>query len=243
MDRVCIQMPEDAHQFFIAFAIVQAYIYEYVHDIAKRFREPAYRFTFRMNDKYQQYEPQLKVAKDNSPTFDYTGWSEKQRSDFDCFIDFDFPRAEELASRTGKHIIEALGLLLGCTPRKWPLIPLEQSNTVCEVAIAPWDKIGAAEELHCDLNSIVSSDVGILDKIEGVIGPASVFTYLAATHKKKVVEIFPDMGTYRLYHNEGIPNYQAVIGKNLTANVVRGAWDQLTAPPFGLDFEEEYALK
>src|SRR5208282_5815960 len=106
VDRVCIQMPDDPREFFLAMPVVQDYIFQYVQEVARGFRERDYQFTFRMKDCYEKYEAALKVAKELTPEFDYTGWSGKRRDEFNCFIDFDFAAAEKIARCTGKHIVE-----------------------------------------------------------------------------------------------------------------------------------------
>src|SRR5580692_13080085 len=118
MDSVLITMPEDPREFFLAMAVVQAYIYEYLHEVHFRIREPFYQFAFRMNEDYAPYEAALKVAKEVVPQYDYTGWTAKNRSEFNCFIDFDFKAAEKISVCTGKHITESLGILIGSRPRK-----------------------------------------------------------------------------------------------------------------------------
>jgi hypothetical protein len=234
VDRVCITMPDTPREFFIAMCCVQDYLFQYAQEVAGRVRDPICHFTFRMRDCYEAYELPLKSIKDFTPDFDYTGWTLKKRSEYSCFIDFDpqaFAIAEKYAACTGKHITEALGVAIGASPRRWPILPILDADE--RVIIDAWGGGSQALELKEQLpNSTVfdrssnsMEDILALeiDKVSAVIGPSSAITYLAAAYRRKVVEIFPNVRSYQHYNNEGIPCYQALIG-NPNAGQVLQAW-------------------
>lgn len=234
MDRVLITMPKEPREFLLAVPVIQAYVYEYIQEVSQGLRDQNFQFTFRMDYRYAKYEEYLKVVTTNFPNYDYTGWNGLQRSEFNCFIDFDFELADELATRSGRHIVEAFGVLIGCTPRK-RLTPLSSVSTQGKgIVIINWN-----EDEQCRLKNMISDkNISLLDSLadpieqeietaETVIGPAGALTYLAASYNRKVIEIFPDVKSYRLYNNEGVTCYQAIIG-NASAADVFDAWQQMS---------------
>jgi len=248
VDRVCIQMPDDPREFFLAMPVVQDYIFQYVQEVARGFRERDYQFTFRMKDCYEKYEAALKVAKELTPEFDYTGWTRIRRDEFNCFIDFDFAAAEKIARCTGKHIVEALGVPIGSSPRKWPILPPKEPEED-RIDVLAWDNqdmacdqsaklveiLGGNTRLHETWWLTWDSGMDVINNSSAVIGPSSVFTHLAASYHRKVVEIFPDMDSYKLYNNDGIVFYQAVIGSPITAENVLEAWRSLSSQTLDLE--------
>jgi hypothetical protein len=257
VDRICVQMPENPREFFFAMPAIQAYIFEYVHDVAGGVRDPEFRFTFRMNDCYEPYELPLKVAANVVPTYDYTGWNEQVRNEYDCFIEFDFEAAKKIALCTGKHITESLGILIGSTPRKWPLLPQPRNIEGKGILVANWDGTSLMEEAvkvqkglapHCSVvnldEPISMHDVDLLDvdTITGMVGPTSALTYLAAAYRRELVEIFPDEESYLIYNNEGIPRYQAIIGKPTAVEIMQ-AWRGLNIMQLSLQDEVYYDAK
>jgi|HubBroStandDraft_2_1064218.scaffolds.fasta_scaffold451281_1 hypothetical protein len=242
MDSVLITMPEDPREFFLAMAVVQAYIYEYLHEVHFRIREPFYQFAFRMNEDYAPYEAALKVAKEVVPQYDYTGWTAKNRSEFNCFIDFDFKAAEKISVCTGKHITESLGILIGSRPRKTPIMPPPRCTQGNGTLILNWDGWEKAKQLQkllrnssIDYTSVSNSMQEIsafdIDTAEAVIGPVSALTLMAAAYNKKLIEIFPNMQSYRMYNNEGaVHNYQAVIGvgSQVGVDTIMDAWSAVS---------------
>lgn len=230
MDRVLITMPKNPREFFIAMAIVQAYVFEYLNEVHHAMRDQNFQFTFRMDEKYEKYESSLKVAVNNCPVYDYTGWTGLARSEFTCFIDFDFDVAKRIALRSGKHIIDALGAMIGCTPRRQPILPPPTCTEGKGVLVVTWDGLIEYELKSIKDTSFVSPDSDVLEAeietAEAVIGHASAFTYLAASYGRKLIEIFPDEETYRLYNNEGYNQYQAIIG-NPSMDVIKDVWNNL----------------
>ncbi len=260
MDKILITMPSNPREFFLAMPVIQDYIFRYVHEVSQNkvdrtFRDPQFHFTFRMDEAFEEFALPLKVAKNIDPDFDYTGWTKKYRSEFQCFIDFNFADAEKIALNTGKHITETLGLMIGSTPRKWPLIPPISQDKF--VLLLNWDGTPLMEEA-VKLQNMMSEeevdavnlkepigmdDIKLLDlsKIKAVIGPASAFTYLAAAYNRTVIEIFPDKKSYVLYNNQGLANYQPIIG-NPGAETVLSAWNNLHQTGYEhLDVGELYA--
>jgi hypothetical protein len=246
MDKVLITMPFYEREFFLAMPAVQDYIFQYVQEVHHGSRDQQYDFTFRMNDKFEMYEAPLKVAKENVPQFDYTGWSELNRSEFNCFISFDFIEAEKISLVTRKHIVESLGILIGSTPKHWPILPPPRNTQGKGHLILSWGdmdealKVGKHFGSNCDVVETPApftmkeiNDLD-LDTVEAVIGPASVATYLAASYNRTVLEIHPNKTSFILYNNEGINNYQAIIG-NPKAETVIAAWRNLCQTDFGYD--------
>lgn len=246
MDTVCIQMPKSPREFFLAMPVVQDYLFGYIQEVKRGSRDSKFDITLRMDEVYSEYELPLKVAKDISPSFDYTGWTVKNRSEFACFIDFDFEAAVRISSVTRKHITESLGLLIGSTPRKWPLITPPRCSQGKGILILNWNDDGDDNRMYeqgtklqkcfkdAHLVSLKDYDMAAInmldiDTCEGVIGPASVVTHLAASYNRPVLEIFPDVTSYHMYNNEGIPTYQALIArpKDINAELVLSAWNNM----------------
>src|SRR3984957_2124202 len=252
MDSVCIEMPKDPREFFLAMPAVQDYIYAYVHEVKSGQRDPVNQFTFRMD------EAPLKVAKNITPQYDYTGWSVKNRSEFTCFIDFNFDYAREMALCNKKHTTEVLRLTRGSRPRKWPILPPPRNTQGKGILILNWDRdlacdwsgINFLKSISRDSNAIDLQDEIItmdrvqsleVDTVEAVIGPASAITLLASAHNRKVIEIFPDIESYILYNNEGITNYRAIIGKP-TVEMVIQAWHSFFVQQDTLEVLDESIL-
>lgn len=251
MDSICITMPQSPRAFFLAMPVIQDYLYQYIQEVKHGMRDGSFHITFRMNEEFSGYELPLKVAKDINPTFDYTGWTVKNRSEFTCFIDFDFQAAERISRTTGKHITETLGILIGSTPKKQPILPpVLEALQEGRILVVNWDGSRIMEQAlklstHFEGGDAINlrepismEDVDILEvgRCEGIIGPASVLTHLAATYNRKVVEIFPDVMSYRLYNNENIPAYQAVIAEPyaIGAELLISAWNNLHQVNFDL---------
>jgi hypothetical protein len=241
MDNILITMPKNPRDFLLATAVVQAYIFEYVQEVHTKTRDPHYQFAYRMKDECVDFEAPLKAAKDNVPNFDYTGWTVKNRSEFNCFIDFNFEAAEKISRTTGKHITESLGVLVGCHPRKQPSLPPPRSSEGKGVLILnwwEWDKTIQLRKLipnsHIEYAPTSDSMSEVLafeiDTAEAVIGPASALTLLAASYNKKLIEIFPDIQSYRMCNNEGINDYQAIVGapQSIDVDTIISAWNQMS---------------
>lgn len=232
-------MPYSTREFFLAMPVIQDYIFQFVREAAHGMRDSTYQFTFRMSDEYEEYEAPLKVAKENVPQFDYTGWTAKNRSEFNCFIEIDevmFERAKKISLVTRKHITESLGILVGSKPRKQPFLPPARCTEGKGVLILPWcgwdeavslqkkmkdaTVVDYREDLPVNMEYIRNCEI---DTVEGIIAPASALTHLAAAYNRAVVEIFPDEESYRMYNNEGINKYQAIIG-NPSVEDIKQAW-------------------
>src|ERR1700741_2642330 len=156
-DRTCITMPSDLYQFILATPCVQDYSVQLAVGAATKEpsmirvqRDKDYQITFRMDEKFKFFEPCLRVVKDNVPVYDYSGWRERGRREFDCFIDFDFERAKRIATKANFHITMALNVLIGVGADKlpiWKMLKLYQQPE-CAVLILPWDDGVESEKFH-----------------------------------------------------------------------------------------------
>jgi hypothetical protein len=132
MDRVCVKMPDNFRDFLIAMAVLQDYGVRLAIGAQRKQRDMHYEVTFRMNEKYSYFAPCLQVIKENVPIFDYTGWSEQVRGEFDNFIDFNKDHIRELTYVFPEaHLTEgfgiligtgALGVITGIDIPKWPVL-------------------------------------------------------------------------------------------------------------------------
>jgi hypothetical protein len=251
MDRVLFSMPDKLWGFLLAIPVVQDYQIQLAVGAQRGARDKNYEVTIRMKEEFSYFEPILRMMKDNIPIFDYTGWDEIQRDDFDCFIDFDFERAIELARVPRKHIVDSFGMLIGAGPRKWPDIralrikPPGEGDPQGDVLIMKWDDIESERLEKFILSNYpqlgVSYDARDLSKFEEepqsileymnlfhiIIGPVGVMTYAAATMKKAVIEVFPSMVESYLYNNSGLPLYKAVIGTEIKAEFMWTVWEDI----------------
>lgn len=250
MDSILIQMPSNLRDFLLATAIVQSYSLESAALAQRGEKEKHYLITIRMNEKFKYFEPVLRVVKDNIPVFDYSGWEEWQRGEFDCFINFDFPRAERIANRIGMHITVGFNTLIGCGAGQWPILAAleleSEKELTSDVLIFPWGDGTEAEKFasyllnnYSDLSVITdhremikyesgpASFVGYINHFSIVIGEASTATYIAATLKKSVIEFFKSNEQGILYGNSGLDKYRAIVGKNVTAAFLFSVWEDL----------------
>lgn len=242
MDRVCFTMPMNTRDFMVAMAVAQDYQLQLALGSEKQFREKNYEVTFRMQERFKYFEPCLRVMKDNIPIFDYSGWDELRRGDFDCFIDFDTERAYEATKLIGNHMTEALGIIIGASPHKYPqlgALNLTRSENTYDVCILLWSNKKAGQfrdfiENNYPQLSIVYANPEETDpeklmdvnRFSAVIGPVCAYTYAAAALGKALIEIFPDQKQATLYGNFDLPIYQQVIGEQVSAEVMWSAWEQ-----------------
>jgi hypothetical protein len=244
-------MPDNLRDFLLAMAIVQDYSLQAATGAQRNEREKHYLITIRMDEKFKYFEPALRVVKDNIPVVDYSGWNEWQRGEFDCFINFDFQRAEKISSRVGIHITAGLNTLIGTGAGQWPILAALQleepeKDLMMDVLIFPWGDGEEAQKFYDyllnnypELNIIIDgremekyeaapmSFIGYINHAKIVIGEASTATYIAAVLKKSVIEFFPSNLQGILYGNSGLDKYRAVVGNNVTANFLFSVWEDL----------------
>ena len=252
MESYCITMPETPLEFFRSLAVVQAFQLEIAVGARKQIRD-SYQITFRMNEKFKYFEPAIRVVKDNIPIYDYSGWNEEQRGDFDCFIKFDedmFQRGKNIAVTIGENINYGLNHLVGCGGTPFPILKALQLKTdtdmVSDVLILNWDDVEAEKLYEYIFNNYPQLEI-ILDprKYEDypaedvidyfnhfkcVIGPYGLGTYIAGALKKIVLDIFTSQENAKLYGAPGTPKYLAVIGKNPSAKYVWHVFEQNIVP-------------
>lgn len=251
MDQVCVTMPTNTRDFMAAASVTQDYLLQLALGSQKGMRPKNYEVTFRMDERFKFFEPCLKVVKDNNPLFDYTGWDELRRGDFDCFMEFDVERAWEATKLSAKHITEAFGILIGSSPSsRYPL----QSNKLikpvenkvkepCSVSLLQWtDSIYETQkfqkfladnypQLNIHLVEVESEDPEIVfdytKNFDVVVGRSTACgtTYAAAALGKALIEIFPNQKEATLYNNFDLEVYQQVIGTEVSAEVMWTAWE------------------
>lgn len=161
MDQVLFTMPDNLRDFLIATTIVQELQIQMLYGAAKDppLREQNFNITIRLDEKFSYLEPCLQVVKNLVPIFDYSGWNEYSRGEFNNFIDFDFELAKRLAKPNKKHITEAFGvkigtylnaLFFGMFPSRQcqlgPLMfPKRKPEDKIRVGIEMWDDLEGAE--------------------------------------------------------------------------------------------------
>jgi hypothetical protein len=251
MDSICINMPHSLRDFLLATAIVQSYSLEQAALAQRGEKEKHYLITIRMHEQFKYFDPVLRVVKDNIPVFDYSGWEEWQRGEFDCFINFDFPRAEKIANKVGMHITNGFNTLIGCGAGQWPILaalqlPEPDKDLQTDILVIPWGDGKEAEKFYeymldnyneleviidnRDMQKFENDPKSYIDYINNfriVIGQASTATYIAATLKKSVIEFFQSNEQGVLYGNSGLDKYRAIVGKNVTANFLFTVWEDL----------------
>lgn len=155
MDRIVFKMPTRLYEYLIAMAVIQEFQMQLIIGIEKKQRDSNYTTTFRMKDNFAYLIPCLKVINEHTPEYDYSGWDEYYRGDFDCFIEFDFYKAENVVSANKRHITEGFGLLLGTLtgaiqygvmPQRQPILrplnlPVPNKNNPVKIGIMEWDVV------------------------------------------------------------------------------------------------------
>lgn len=231
MDNVLIKMPDNMRDFLVAIPAAQDYQLQLVLGGQRKERDMNFQVTFRMNERFQYFESILQVVRDKIPNFDYSGYQGLSRGEFDCYIDMDLTRAANLTSCNPMHMAQALGLLIGAGPFRWPVIKplnLKTPEIMIDILVMKWDFSGESEKFaQCleertkleviyddrDLENFPPNQVfEYVNSFKCVIGPMGSATYVTATMKKGLIEIFPNFGDLTLYGNAGIPYYQQVIG-------------------------------
>lgn len=250
MDSICVKMPNTLSEFMLAMAIVQDMQLQIAVAVQRNQRDD-YQLTIRMNEKFKYFEPVLRVVKNNIPIYDYSGWDEEQRRDFDCFVRFDsamFDRARKVALSLDAHIIHGLNTLVGTGAQEHPVLKALQlkvnKEMTADVLIMQWDEKESKIfydflfnnypqlEMVLDCRSVEEVNrftpeeiIEYVNHFNCVIGPASTFTKVAGALKKVVFEFFSDKVNGKLYGPAGTPNYIGVIGQNTTANFLWTVWE------------------
>jgi len=233
-DQILIQMPGNLRDFLMAIPAVQDYQIQLVIGGQKKERDPNWLATFRMKEEFKYFESVLRVVKEYVPVFDYSGWNELSRGEYDCFIDMDCQRAMEVTRCNRMHMAQALSLLIGAGLNRWPVLRylnLKPPEQPLDVLILKWDTGDESKkfsekmlEEHPELVSVFDDRnfdefekdpeqlIAYINMFRCVIGPMGASTYIAATLKKGLIEIFKDYDDMLIYSNAGIPYYQQVIG-------------------------------
>jgi hypothetical protein len=267
MDAVCITMPKTLYEFLHAMAVIQDYQVQLAVGAQRGQRDANYQITFRMDEKFKYFEKCLRVVHDNIPIYDYSGWNEEQRGEFDCFINFDdnmFHRAKLLAKVIQGHITSGLGTLIGAGPGIFPVLkPLQlcvDEGMETDVLILNWDDV-ESEKLYefisknypqltiledaRNLDTYPVEDlVKYINQFKCIIGKYGSGTYIAGGLKKLVVELFQTTEDGRMYGATGTSNYWAVIGGKHTAEFLWTVWEDKVCPELLLETKqpEEQAM-
>jgi hypothetical protein len=246
MDRICVQLPDNLHDFIYCLFPLQAYQAELAVGAYEGRRDRNYTVTIRVDEKFSYFEPCFQVVRDNVPIIDYTGWNVQERGEYECFIDFDLERAKDVAKPSKRHITDGLGLIIGANVgiNKWPILaPLQllqdnpkHSESVLTINFPYYGEVTKFMRSYSDVQCVGITNVtfegdheGLLqyiNRFDYVIGTVGIETYLAAALKKQVIELFPDDESYYLYNSRGIPSYHSVIGK-ATPEVVFALWEEM----------------
>ena len=268
MDCICCSMPDNLRDFMLAMAVVQDYQLQLAVGAERKEREVNYQFTFRMNDQFRFFEPSIRVLKNNVPIFDYSGWPEKQRSEYGCFVDFDFERAKRIACKVGMHITGGFNAIIGSGAGQWPIMKyiLQDLKTNLEmetdILLMPWDQHESEQfNDYLGLNfpelSVISDPrnfkefektpealLTYINHFKVVIGRAGAVTYAAACLKKTVIEIFPTWEEALLYGNIGLTSYGYIVeDQPITANAMWMVWEDVChALSLGTKNVDEQAL-
>ena len=252
METVCVTMPDTLHEFLIALAVCQDLQLQMSVGAVKQCREN-YQITFRMHEKFQFLEPAIRVVKDNIPIYDYSGWDEEQRGDFDCFIRFDkdmFERGKTIAKTIGQNIIYGMNHLVGSGAQPYPVLKALQlkqfEEYVSDILIISWDDVESYKLYEYisnnypqltslgderDLNLYKPEELlRYINHFRCVIGPHSIGTYIAGSLKKIVLDIFTSQEDGKLYGAPGTPKYLAVIGSNPSAKYLWHVFEQNIVP-------------
>lgn len=255
MDRILITMPTDLYQFMQALAVIQDYQLQVCVGAQRKLRDMNYQVTIRMDEKFSYLEPCLRVTKELIPVIDYSGWDEEQRGEFDCFIKLDdaaFKRARELCIVTQLNITAGLNTLIGAGAGCCPVLnalQLPQEERIKDgptVLLLEWDErqtqymyefiLNNHPNLSIivdprDLNKFPVKDIiEYVNNFECVIGPAGVITYVAASLKRAVIDIFKTNTDGLLYGLLGTANYCAVAGEKMSASFVWSTWENQLWP-------------
>lgn len=252
MDAILVTMPNDTYEFLNTMAVIQDYQVQLAVG-HQRGQRDNYQVTFRIDEKFKYFERCLRVVHDNIPVFDYSGWDEEQRGEYDCFIRFDdnmFRRAKILADVMNSHITMGLNTLIGAGASPLPILAALQlkqyTSMVTDVLILDWDSTESSKLYNFILTNYPHLEI-VLDprdysqyKVEEVveyvnhfrcvIGHKGMCTYLATILKKMVLELFQTNEDGRLYGVSGTPNYWAAIGNKHTAEFLWTQWEEKLYP-------------
>ena len=255
MDRILIRMPDSLYEFLLALPIIQDYQIQLAVGAQQEKRDAIYQVTFRMDEKFQYFEPCMRVVHDNVPIFDYSGWDEEQRGEFDCFLRFDkemFERAKRIASRIEMHITMGLDTIAGTGAGPYPILralQLEQPKEPLDILILGRDNNIESQKFYTYLLEQYPQLVSILDTrdmkefesdpksiveyvnhFHCVIGPVGILTYLGVALRKAVIEFYHTTEEGRLYGYPNQPLYQAIIGPKFLANYLINVWEEMIWP-------------
>ena len=247
MDSSLIIMPKTLHEFLIATAIAQDYSIQLAVGAERQEREAYYQIAFRMEEKFKYIEPILRVVKNNLPVFDYSGWDQVQRGEFDCIMNFDFNKGRAVASKVGRHITVGFNALFGTGALGWPILKALQlhpdESLMVDVLI-----LGSENKEYAKFYEFISNNypeltivgdprditsytvqeiIEYINHFKIVVGPHSVLTYLAVCLGKVCIEVFKTSEEAVLYGSSGKSNYRAVIGQNITAEFVWTVWEEV----------------
>jgi hypothetical protein len=251
VDNILVTMSNDLREFLFGIAVVQAYQLEMATGMfnmqnATRTSRGQYMFTFRMHERFSFFEPCLRVVKENVPVYDYSGWRERARREYDCFLDFDqdFDRAKSIALKLGQNIVDGFSILYGCGAKPNPVLNAlrlqrEKTDSI-QVLIQRWDDTESEKfyeylqrnhpeiELTLDPRDIssfpVKDIVNYVNYFDVVIGQCGIVPYLAASLNKAVFEFFPSNEEGILYGSKK-PLYNGITG-TINASWLWMLWSQ-----------------
>lgn len=251
-------MPTDLRDFMVAMAVSQEFSVQHVigsedTDTRQAIREKDFSITFRLDEKFKYFESCLQVIKNVAPSYDYSGWDEWARGDFDCFIDFDAELAKKVILPTRGHITEGFGVLTGTYtnaitfsmyPQKHPILnPLMLKREGPSPQILIYDLIPEKEKLWqylmnnypelefisitnlAHVNATPKDIIEFVNEFDFVIGKASALTYAAAALDKGLIEVFSTEDEMTLYNNYGLPFYRATL--DVSAEYLFAIWEDL----------------
>jgi len=246
-DQVLVTMPDNLRDFLVSIPAIQDYQIQLVLGGQRKERDPDFQVTFRMSDKFKYFEPILQVVKGRVPIFDYSGWNEYSRGEYDCFIEMDFKRAAKITQYSPVQMAQALGVMIGAGPQKWPVIralDIQPPEVQLDILVLKWGDGTESERFsnrlleryphfqiiydYRDLALYEAHPEQLIEYVQTfrcVISPVSSVSYIAALLKKALIEIFPTYEDMVLFNNVGIPYYQQVIGCP-TSNTMWRLWEE-----------------
>lgn len=156
-------------------------------------------------DWNEQWLDRLHIPEDYTPLMEE---QEEQEDQWDLEFTFDVERAYRISEATGKHIVHAFGLLLGCEPETvFPkldhVVSLKnqsEDSILCHSAYnldsAVLDKTGLFPSPNLQTRAITQATsiedmLKLVASASVVIAERSVTTYIASALGKKVIEFYP----------------------------------------------------
>lgn len=199
-------MPDDLFEFLLAMAVMQDYQVQLIVAGERNERDPDYAITFRMNEKFKYFEPCLRVLLNNTPIYDYSGWDEESRGDFECYIRFYTEDAKKLALNGNIHMTEAYGIITGTliNALKFGTYP-DRYPELGEL------KLKAPERTQEDLYSPRAAvSIHRWDKVE----TDKFVEYLSNNYPQLQLNVFDEMTENSEVLVNYVNNFDFVIGKN-----------------------------